>query len=93
MMSVGIGYTSGSMSVTARQEFNNKAGTDDETEISLSYTDGALTFGAAMDSGQKGKHGDEAETVISAAYTDGDVTIDAKGTDQDEMQVAITFSF
>ena len=93
MMSVGIGYTNGAMSVTARQEFNNKAGTDDETEISLSYTDGALTFGASMDSGQKGKHGDEAETVISAAYTDGDVTIDAKGTDQDEMQVAITFSF
>ena len=58
MMSVGIGYTNGAMSVTARQEFNNKAGTDDETEISLSYTDGALTFGASMDSGQKGKHGD-----------------------------------
>jgi len=93
MMSVGIGYTNGSMTVTARQEFNNKAGTDDETEISLSYTEGSLTFGASMDSGQKGKHGDEAETVISAAYTDGDVTIDAKGTDQDEMQVAITFSF
>ena len=93
MMSVGIGYTNGAMTVTARQEFNNKAGTDDETEISLSYTEGALTFGASMDSGQKGKHGDEAETVISAAYTTGDVTIDAKGTDQDEMQVAITFSF
>jgi hypothetical protein len=43
MMSVGIGYTNGAMSVTARQEFNNKAGTDDETEISLSYTDEAQT--------------------------------------------------
>ena len=43
------------LTVSARQEFNNKAaGTDDETEVSLSYTDGALTFGAAMDSGQKG---------------------------------------
>ena len=93
MMSVGIAYSSGAMSITARQEFNNAAGTDDETEIALTYTDGALTFGASMDSGQKGSHGDEAETVISAAYTDGDVTIDAKGTDQDEMQVAITFSF
>ena len=93
MMSVGIAYSNGAMSITARQEFNNAAGTDDETEIALSYTDGALTFGASMDSGQKGAHGDEAETVISAAYTDGDVTIDAKGTDQDEMQVAITFSF
>jgi len=52
MMSVGIGYTNGAMTVSARQEFNNPAGTEDETEISLSYTDGALTFGAASDSGQ-----------------------------------------
>jgi len=93
MMSVGIGYTNGALTVSARQEFNNKAGTDDETEVSLSYTDGALTFGAAMDSGQKGKHGDEAETVINAAYVDGDVTVAAKGTDQDEMEVSVTFAF
>ena len=93
MMSVGIAYSSGSMSVTARQEFNNAAGTDDETEIALSYTDGALTFGAAMDSGQSGLFGDEAETVISAGYTDGDVTVAAKGTDQDEMEVSVTFAF
>jgi hypothetical protein len=54
MMSVGIGYTNGAMTLTARQEFNNPvAGTEDETEISLSYTDGALTFSAASDSGQK----------------------------------------
>ena len=34
MMSVGIAYTSGAMSVSARQEFNgNKDGTDDETEF------------------------------------------------------------
>ena len=93
MMSVGIGYTNGAMSVTARQEFNNAAGTDDETEISLSYTDGALTFGAAMDSGQSGLNGDEAETVISASYVDGDVTVAAKGTDQDEMEVSVSFAF
>ena len=93
MMSVGIGYTNGAMSVTARQEFNNKAGTDDETEVSLSYTDGALTFGAAMDSGQKGSFGDEAELVINAAYVDGDVTVAAKGNDQDEMEVSVTFAF
>ena len=31
MMSVGIAYTAGNMSVSARQEFNG--GTDDETEI------------------------------------------------------------
>ena len=93
MMSVGIAYTSGAMSVSARQEFNNKAGTDDETEVSLSYTDGALTFGAAMDSGQKGHYGDEAELVINASYVDGDVTVAAKGTDQDEMEVSVTFAF
>ena len=93
MMSVGIAYSAGNMSVSARQEFNNAAGTDDETEISLSYTEGALTFGAAYDSGQDGSFGDEAALVISAGYTDGDVSIAAKGTDQDEMEVSVTFAF
>ncbi len=93
MMSVGIAYSAGSMSLSARQEFNNAAGTDDETEISLSYTEGALTFGAAYDSGQQGSFGDEAQLVISAGYTDGDVSIAAKGTDQDEMEVSISFAF
>jgi len=90
-MSVGIAYSAGAMSVSARQEFNG----DDETEISLSYTDGALTFGAAYDSGQGGTtvhYGDEAQLVISAGYTDGDVTVAAKGTDQDEMEVSVTFA-
>ena len=90
-MAVAIAYTSGNMSVSAKQEFNDP--TDDETEISLSYTEGALTFGAAYDSGQNGSYGDEAELVISAGYTDGDVTIAAKGTDQDEMEVSVTFAF
>jgi hypothetical protein len=96
MMSVGIGYTNGAMTVAARQEFNNPTGTEDETEISISYTDGALTFSAASDSGQGGAtthYGDEAQMLISAAYTDGDVTVAAKGTDQDEMEVSVTFSF
>ena len=93
MMSVGIAYTAGSMSLSARQEFNNAAGTDDETEFGITYTDGALTFGAAYDSGQNGKYGDEAELLINAAYVDGDVTVAAKGTDQDEMEVSVTFSF
>jgi len=93
MMSVGISYSAGQMSVTARQEFNNAAGTDDETEVSLSYTEGALTFGAAYDSGQDGSFGDEAGLVVSAGYTDGDVSIAAKGTDQDEMEVSISFAF
>ena len=93
MMSVGIAYTAGSMSLSARQEFNNAAGTDDETEFGITYTDGALTFGAAYDSGQNGKYGDEAELLINASYVDGDVTVAAKGTDQDEMEVSVTFSF
>ena len=90
-MTVGIAYTSGAMSVAASQEFNG----DDETEISLSYTDGALTFGAAYDSGQGATthYGDEAQLVISAAYVDGDVTVAAKGTDQDEMEVSVSFAF
>jgi len=90
-MKVGISYTSGGMTASASQEFNN----DDETEISISYTDGALTFGATHDSGQ-GKtvhYGDEAQMVVSAAYVDGDVTVAAKGTDQDEMEVSVTFAF
>jgi hypothetical protein len=93
MMSVGIAYSAGAMSLSARQEFNNPAGTDDETEFGITYTDGALTFGAAYDSGDNGKHGDEAELVINAAYVDGDVTLAAKGTDQDEMEVSVTFAF
>jgi len=99
MMSVGIAYSAGSMSLSARQEFNNKNSADDETEFSITYTDGALTFGAAYDSGQSGgatpkvSYGDEAELVLSATYTDGDVTMAAKGTDQDEMEVSVSFAF
>ena len=93
MMSVGIAYTNGAMTLSARQEFNNAAGTDDETEFSIAYTEGALTFGANYDSGQAGHFGDEAELLLSAGYTDGDVTIAAKGTDRDEMEVSVTFAF
>jgi hypothetical protein len=93
MMSVGISYSAGNMTVGARQEFNNPTGTDDETEFNIAYTEGALSFGAAYDSGQNGSYGDEAELVISAGYTDVDVSITAKGTDKDEMQVAISFAF
>ena len=93
MMSVGIAYSSGAMTLSARQEFNNPNSADDETEFGLSYTEGALTFGANYDSGQSGKYGDEAELVLSAGYTDGDVTVAAKGTDRDEMEVSVTFAF
>ena len=93
MMSVGIAYTNGAMTLSARQEFNNPNSADDETEFGLSYTEGALTFGANYDSGQANHFGDEAELLLSAGYTDGDVTIAAKGTDRDEMEVSVTFAF
>ena len=97
MMSVGIAYAAGDMTVTARQEFNNAAGTDDETEFGITYTSGAVTFGAAYDSGQGGAnnahYGDEAELVLNATYTDGDVTVAAKGNDKDEMEVSVSFAF
>ena len=93
MMSVGIAYTNGAMTLSARQEFNNPKAADDETEFGISYTEGALTFGANYDSGQANHYGDEAELLLSAGYTDGDVTIAAKGTDRDEMEVSVTFAF
>ncbi len=93
MLSVGIAYAAGNMSLSARQEFNNANSADDETEFGITYTEGALTFGAAYDSGQNGSFGDEAELVINAAYVDGDVTLAAKGTDRDEMEVSVTFAF
>ena len=91
VMKVSIGYTAGNMAVTASQEFNG----DDETEFTVSYTEGALTFGAAYDSGQgtTPHYGDEAQLVVSAGYTDGDVTVTAKGNDQDEMVVGVSFAF
>jgi outer membrane protein OmpU len=60
MMSVGIAYAAGDVTVTARQEFNNPNTADDETEFGVTYTSGAITFGAAYDSGQNNKYGDEA---------------------------------
>ena len=91
VMKVSIGYTAGNMAVTASQEFNG----DDETEFTVSYTEGALTFGAAYDSGQgtTAHYGDEAQLVLNASYTDGDVTVAAKGNDQDEMEVSVSFAF
>ena len=91
VMKVAIAYSAGAMSVSASQEFNGA----DDTVIGLSYTDGALTFGAAYDSGQgaTAHYGDEAQLVINAAYVDGDVTVAAKGNDQDEMEVSVSFAF
>ena len=89
VMSVAVAYTSGAMSISASQEFSE----GDDTVVSLSYTEGALTFGAAMDTGQEDHFGDEAQLVLTAGYTDGDVSIAAKGTDQDEMEVSVSFAF
>jgi len=97
MMSVGISYAAGDVTVTARQEFNNAAGVSDETEFGVTYAAGAVTFGAAYDSGQGGAgnthYGDEAELVMNVSYTDGDVTVAGKANDQDEMEVSVSFAF
>jgi hypothetical protein len=93
MMSVGLAYTAGAMTVTARQEFNNATGTDDETEFSVAYTEGAMTFSAAYDSGQNNLYGDEAELVVNMSYVDGDVTVAGKANDQDEVEVSVSFAF
>ena len=89
VMSVAVAYTSGAMSISASQEFSE----GDNTTVSLSYTEGALTFGAALDTGQEDHFGDEAQLLLTAGYTDGDVSIAAKGTDQDEMEVSVSFAF
>lgn len=91
VMKVAIAYSAGAMTASASQEFNGA----DDTTIGLSYTDGALTFGAAYDSGQgaTAHYGDEAQLVINASYVDGDVTVAAKGNDQDEMEVSVSFAF
>jgi len=93
MMSVGIAYAAGDVTVTARQEFNNPNTADDETEFGVTYTSGAITFGAAYDSGQNNKYGDEAELVMNVSYVDGDVTVAGKANDQDEMEVSVSFAF
>jgi hypothetical protein len=89
VMSVAVAYGAGSMSVSASQEFNGS----DDTTFGVSYTEGSLTFGAAYDTGNDGGYGDEAQLLLSASYTDGDVTVAAKGNDQDEMEVSVSFAF
>ena len=51
-----------------------------------------MTFNAAYDSGNSG-FGDEAELVVGATYTDGDVTVSGNANGQDELEVAVSFSF
>jgi outer membrane protein OmpU len=85
----------GGLSVTAKQEMNDDdADGNNETELSVSYTDGAMSFSVSFDSGQKDHYGDEAETVISASYDlGGGATLAGKATGQDEMEMSIGFKF
>jgi len=93
MYSAGLSYAAGDMTFSARQEFNNEAGTDDETEFGLSYAAGDMTFGATYDSGQADHYGDEAQTVINASLAMDGATLAAKATDMDEVEVSISFAF
>ena len=91
VMKVAIAYAAGNMTASASQQFNGA----DFTTFGVTYTEGALTFGAAYDSeqGATAHYGDEAQLLLTASYTDGDVTVAAKGTDQDEMEVSVSFAF
>ena len=88
VMSVSIAYAAGDMTASASQEFNE----GDGTTFGLGYTSGAMTFGAAYDSGNTG-FGSQAELVVNATYTDGDVTVSGQANGQDELEVAVSFSF
>lgn len=94
MYSVGVTATLGNLSLTARQEFSNPEGTEDETELSLGYSAGDLSVTFATDTGQTGKFGDEAEStvVIGYALADG-IAFEAKANDQEEMEMSIGFTF
>ena len=87
----------GGLSMTAKQEVNaDDAAGNNETELSVSYTAGAMSFSVAYDSGQgiTQHYGDEAETVISASYDlGGGATLAAKATGEDEMEMSIGFKF
>ena len=87
----------GGLSMTAKQEVNaDDAAGNNETEMSVSYTAGAMSFSVAYDSGQgiTPHFGDEAETVISASYDlGGGATLAAKATGEDEMEMSIGFKF
>jgi len=92
VMSVAVAYAAGDMTASASQEFNE----GDGTTFGLGYTSGAMTFGAAYDSANGGAtpgNGSEAELVVSATYTDGDVTVSGQANSQDEMEIAVSFSF
>ena len=80
----------GAIALSVAQEF----GEDDETELSVAYSQGGISFGVSSDSGQAGKYGDEAETVLTFGYDlGGGAALAAKANDQDELEVKVSFSF
>ena len=91
--SLKLAYAAGDMTFTARQEFGGTADADSETEFGMTYAAGDLTFGASYDSGQAGSFGDEAETIVNASYAVDGATIAAKATDQDEVEISVSFAF
>ena len=92
--SVALAYAAGDITASASQEFGGD-GPDvgEDTTFGVTYTAGAVTFGAAYDSSGADLFGDEADTVVSATYVDGDVTIAGKANTQDEMEVSVSFAF
>jgi len=91
--SVALAYAAGDMTFTARQEFGGTADADSETEFGVTYGAGDLSFGLKYDSGDAGEYGDEAETVVNMSYAVDGATVAAKGNDQDEVEVSVSFTF
>jgi len=94
MYSLGVSAAMGNLSLTARQEFNNPAGTEDETEFSVTYAAGDMTVTFSSDSGQSGKFGDEAESKVVFGYNLAEgIAFEAKANDQEELEMSIGFTF
>ena len=82
--------------MTARNEVEGNTDADTaESEMSLSYTMGALTVAYATDTGNSATtaYGDEARTVTTVTYDLGGITLLAKGNNQDQTEVSAAFSF
>jgi outer membrane protein OmpU len=93
---VGITTSVGGLSLTARSEAEGNTSDDTaESEVSLSYTMGALTVAYATDTGNSATtaYGDEARTVTTLTYDLGGVKLEAKGNNQDQTEVSAAFSF
>ena len=93
---VGITTSFGGLALTARSEAEGNTAADTaESELSISYTMGALTVGYATDTGnsETTAFGDEARTVTTVTYDLGGITLLAKGNNQDQTEVSAAFSF